>query len=323
MKPLISIIIPAYNAEKQLCRCVDSILIQAIEYIEIILIDDGSIDNTLELCNILSEKNDSIKVFHKGNGGVSSARNLGINVAQGKYIAFIDSDDYLETKDFSKILNTCMENDLDVCLYKFKVMDENGGFKIGGEHTFHYNCLYTGEEVFAKNFRASSACIAFFKSEHIKKHSISFCEEMSYSEDTDFVTHAIAYAKKIMLTKYIPYVYAFNNKSATNIIKGNVEKRLKRETSNITMTQRLLDLSKDKELSAIIRKKLICWANSIIAGLVLHIIKSKHFSDLRAISVIGYSNHVLPIRGRTQSYKTTILIPLINIITKLSTIGVR
>ncbi len=321
--PAISILVPAFNAEKTIFRCVESILKQNLEDSEIILIDDGSTDKTLELCNTLSAKYDAIKVIHKNNGGVSSARNSGIKAAQGKYIAFIDSDDYLETKDFGKILNICMENDLDVCFYKFKIENEDGDFKIGSEHSFLYNHLYSGEEVITKNFHISSACIAFFKSEHIKKYSISFCENMSYSEDTDFVTYAIAYAKKIMFTKYVPYVYAFNNKSATNTVNCNTEKRIKRETSNITMAQRLFELSKDQKLSAILREKLIFWANSIIAGQMLHLVKSKHFSDLCTISAIGYSKHILPIRGRTQSYKTTILIPFINIITKLSTIGAR
>ena len=312
MKPLISIIIPAYNAEKLLCRCVNSILAQPIEYMEIILIDDGSTDKTPELCNTLSAKYDSVKVIHKINGGVSSARNSGIKAAQGKYIAFIDSDDYLETEDFGKILNICMENDLDVCLYKYKIENENGGFNIDREHSFFYNHLYTGEDVIIKNFGARSACIAFFKSEHIREHSISFCEEMSYSEDADFVFHSIAFAKRIMFTHYTPYVYAYNKCSAIQSAKHDTNKALRKLHSNVIMIKRLQTLSCNKTLKISVQKQLRNISNSIICGYFYSLIYPRIADNISTIFRHFNSVGLLPIIGKTTSWKTTILIPIIN-----------
>ena len=92
----VSVIIPIYNSEKYLRRCLDSVLNQSVQDYEIILIDDGSTDGSLDICNEYAERNRNIKVIHKLNGGVSSACNLGINYSRGKYLMFCDSDDYVE-----------------------------------------------------------------------------------------------------------------------------------------------------------------------------------------------------------------------------------
>ena len=95
MNPIISIIIPVYNAEKTLNRCVDSVLNQTFHDWELLLIDDGSKDRSMYLCDEYALKDKRIKVFHKKNGGVSSARNMGLDYARGEWITFVDSDDYI------------------------------------------------------------------------------------------------------------------------------------------------------------------------------------------------------------------------------------
>ena len=95
-KDLISIIIPVYNVEKYLKECVDSVRKQTYKNLEIILIDDGSKDNSGKLCDELAKEDNRIKVIHKENGGLSDARNVGIENATGEYIQFIDSDDFVE-----------------------------------------------------------------------------------------------------------------------------------------------------------------------------------------------------------------------------------
>lgn len=97
---LISVVVPVYNVEAYLEKCVNSILHQYYENIEVILIDDGSTDNSGAICDALAAADSRIKVLHKPNGGVSSARNLGISVASGAYICFVDSDDWLDIDYF-------------------------------------------------------------------------------------------------------------------------------------------------------------------------------------------------------------------------------
>ena len=91
--PKISVIIPVYTAEKSLCRCIDSILTQTYQDFELLLIDDGSTDSSGAICDEYAEQDARIRVFHKENGGVSSARNVGLDNARGEWYAFVDSDD--------------------------------------------------------------------------------------------------------------------------------------------------------------------------------------------------------------------------------------
>ncbi|MDT6814838.1 glycosyltransferase, partial [Enterococcus faecium] len=92
----ISIIVPVYKVEKYLRKCVDSILAQTFTDFEVILVDDGSPDNSGKICDEYAEKDNRVRVIHKENGGLSSARNAGIDVARGKYLGFVDSDDYID-----------------------------------------------------------------------------------------------------------------------------------------------------------------------------------------------------------------------------------
>ena len=100
----ISVIVPVYNTEKYLPRCIDSILAQTFTDFELLLIDDGSTDNSGRICGEYALKDKRIKVVHKENGGVSRARNLGIDNAQGEYLSFIDSDDYIRPTMYSELI---------------------------------------------------------------------------------------------------------------------------------------------------------------------------------------------------------------------------
>lgn len=114
--PRISVIVPVYNAEKYLTQCVESILRQDFTDFELLLINDGSKDKSGLICDEYAQKDQRVKVFHKENSGVSSTRNLGIDKAQGEYIAFIDSDDYVDSNYLSILTNVTA--DLIVTGYK-------------------------------------------------------------------------------------------------------------------------------------------------------------------------------------------------------------
>ena len=114
MEELISIIVPIYKTEKYLDRCIKSIINQTYKNLEVILVDDGSPDRCGVICDKWAQKDKRIKVIHKENGGVSDSRNAGLDIANGEYIGFVDSDDYIH-KDFIKILyNLCKENNSDI-----------------------------------------------------------------------------------------------------------------------------------------------------------------------------------------------------------------
>lgn len=114
----VSVIVPVYNVEQYLCRCVDSIISQTLKDIEIILVDDGSPDNSPKMCDEYALKDSRIKVIHKVNGGLSSARNAGMKIAQGDYIFFVDSDDWLDENGLELLYNKAFEYDVDFVRYR-------------------------------------------------------------------------------------------------------------------------------------------------------------------------------------------------------------
>lgn len=125
-KPLISIIVPVYNTLEYLTRCVETLLAQTYTNIEILLVDDGSTDETGALCDQLAEWDGRIRVFHKENGGSSSARNLGIANASGTYLGFVDSDDYVESDMYELLYNAVEKHGVKVAQVGRDELDENG-----------------------------------------------------------------------------------------------------------------------------------------------------------------------------------------------------
>ena len=113
---LISVIVPVYNVEKYLPKCVDSILAQTYKELEIILVNDGSKDDSLTICKAYAERYDNVKLIDKPNGGLSSARNAGLQIATGEYIGYVDSDDWIEPDMFSKLMKACIDNDADISI---------------------------------------------------------------------------------------------------------------------------------------------------------------------------------------------------------------
>lgn len=117
--PLISIIVPIYKVEAYLSRCIDSILKQSYRHLEIILVDDGSPDNCPQICDNYAEKDSRIRVVHKKNGGLSDARNAGLDIANGEFISFIDSDDYIHPEMISTLFELLKSNDADISVCNF------------------------------------------------------------------------------------------------------------------------------------------------------------------------------------------------------------
>ncbi|MBE6127661.1 MAG: glycosyltransferase family 2 protein [Erysipelotrichaceae bacterium] len=125
MTDLISVIVPVYNREKSIVKCVDSICCQSYKNLEIILVDDCSSDNSLSICKELGQKDNRIRVIHQEeNKGVSEARNLGLKNANGDYIGFVDSDDTIEPEMYQTMLETIKETDTDICVCQIRLIDK-------------------------------------------------------------------------------------------------------------------------------------------------------------------------------------------------------
>ena len=143
MEPKISVIIPVYNVEKYLEKCIKSVISQEYKNLEIILVNDGSTDKSGEICDNYKLIDDRIKVMHKKNGGLSDARNCGLDNARGEYIAFLDSDDWIDKKLYSSLYNIINKYDADIAICNFKkVYKENEEL-----NNIHSEFIYSNVEV--------------------------------------------------------------------------------------------------------------------------------------------------------------------------------
>ena len=185
--PLISVIVPVYNAEKTLRECVDYILNQEYKDFELILVDDGSRDASPAICDEYAGKDGRVKVFHKPNGGVSSARNLGIENARGKWITFIDSDDYVTNGYFDGI----DEHDEDVLIKSYKKYDHSG--IVCGRETEVLNRIHDFSEflsLYATDSLLRGPVFKLYKKSLIG--DLRFLTEMKIGEDAWFVFKYLA-----------------------------------------------------------------------------------------------------------------------------------
>ena len=192
----VSIIIPIYNVEKHLNRCMESILKQTLRNYEVILVDDGSPDNCSFICDQYAEKYSFIRVIHKNNGGLSSARNAGLKAASGKYVGFVDSDDDIESDMYEQLFKAAEEHAVDFVMTDYTRIDASsnmslmktslaGGFydKIGiKKHIFP--CLIMGSDIEYGPLLAVWRCL--YKRDFLKKNQIWFDEEVRWSEDNIF-----------------------------------------------------------------------------------------------------------------------------------------
>ena len=193
MTPKISVIIPVYNTEKFLHRCIDSVLAQTYTDFELLLIDDGSKDSSGTICDEYAEKDSRVRVFHKENGGVSSARNLGLDNAQGEWVTFVDSDDYIE-ENFLK----SFEGNLDADLVVGNMIEKGPqGNLLKNIPSGYHHPLKKALEGNLTKLAFQSACEKLFRGSLIK--NLRFDESMIIGEDHYFMLRYVYIAKSLRI----------------------------------------------------------------------------------------------------------------------------
>lgn len=237
---MISIIIPVYNVEKYLPKCIDSILSQTYTDWELILIDDGSIDQSAKICDEYTYKDKRIKVTHKKNEGVSKARNIGITLAQGEYICFVDSDDWIES--------TYLED--------FKVKEQQCDFYVSGALYDTYNKVYSykkykekfcinqveiRDEFFEQDLLSNGYPWGkLYKSQIIKDNNIKFNENLTINEDHIFVFQYFSYINTFYITNTAGYhytVFDYSGRKLSDKINNYTELKLAAEQFNLIINQ--------------------------------------------------------------------------------------
>lgn len=239
--PKVSVIVPIYNVEQYIRTCLDSIINQTLKDIEIILVDDESPDNCPTICDEYAKKDCRIKVIHKKNGGLGFARNSGIEIATGEYVAFVDSDDYIDHTMYEKLYNIAKSNNLDTCYCGYNsfsgiisnpVKEVNSYTEFNGSDIKRVFLLsMIGNEVKEKSDRqyAMSVWHAIYSNDIIKNNTIRFCSERELiSEDIVFDIDYLSCSKKIGIIPESLYFYRTNNSSLSRGYRmDRVEKNIK------------------------------------------------------------------------------------------------
>ena len=262
----ISVIVPIYNAELYLGKCIESLIDQDYTALQIILVDDGSPDECPEICDQYAAQYSNIKVVHQANGGLSAARNSGIKIAQSDYILFVDSDDYLQPNCLGSLIAQAESNELDVLRFRYQNVKENGEIFVPHEGMItdynDYSPLPTDGLTFL-NERMWVQCYAcqFLVKTEIAKQEL-FTPNI-YFEDTDWTPRMLLRAKRVASVNSIVYNYLWREGSIT-LSQKNVVKQRKQLCDKICLLQKLNEWgSKQKN-----RK----WFDAMISGLVINIV---------------------------------------------------
>ncbi|MGJ9459039.1 glycosyltransferase [Oceanobacillus sp. CF4.6] len=192
MNPTISIIVPIYNVELYLANCIDSILAQTFKDFELILINDGSIDKSGEICDFYMKRDSRINVIHKSNGGVSSARNNGIDIARGNYIAFVDPDDTLETTMYYELIRAAFKHKADMIVCPIKIINTRSNTISNSSIWKDVDCVLNKQIIESeiipsivanRTYSIVSSVNKLYKSSLFASKKIRFDQNLHYSED--------------------------------------------------------------------------------------------------------------------------------------------
>lgn len=257
----ITVIVPVYKAEKFLNRCLDSILLQKYNDIELILVDDGSPDLSGTICDEYALKDSRVKVIHQVNSGVAVARNAGLDAATGDYITFVDSDDYIDKNMYLSMMKIVEEYNCDVvmcdCLKEFPDHQDvyshdirAGYYNKEQLHKEYYPHLLMMENV--EYPPTISNCLCLFKNKQHTENALHYVPGIRYSEDLLFGAQMMRQAKSFYYMKDKAYYhYCMNPQSATHLYvpdKWEDYKRLHREIRKFFLNDRKFDFKKQVDL---------------------------------------------------------------------------
>lgn len=240
-KDLITIVVPIYNTEKYLKKCIDSIISQTYKNIEIILVNDGSTDNSKKICEEYEKKDDRIKLINKKNGGQGSAKNVGIDAATGNYIGFVDSDDYIDEDMFETLYNLCIKNEADISMVAFNKVIDGKVMK-----TIDFN----GETIIFDKFNAIKELLL---DREIKNYSwnklfkkeiyndVRFSENLKY-EDIEITVRLFEKINRLAYKKISKYYYVQRNNSTVN------SKKYSNLKDYLTVTKQRYEYLKNKDI---------------------------------------------------------------------------
>lgn len=287
----ISVIVPIYNAEKYLHRCIDSILNQTFIDFELLLIDDGSTDNSSTICDEYTLKDDRVRVYHKENGGVSSARNLGLDNANGEWIAFVDSDDEVSELYLYNLISHAQNRKVDLVI-SYSVMQDLLGNRVKEKYPENlieddYSLLFSCNDL---NWH-TSPWGKLFKSSLCKE--LRFVEGMHLGEDLVFLYTYILACNSIFVSNDTDYIYNFENQTSLTKRINELDAELFGYNKVVDTINRLIEV---KHINDNVIKLKLGWIIAFYVGRVLnslyHNSKITHIERLEIIKSLPIEKYV-------------------------------
>ena len=206
---MVSIIIPIYNAQVYLDDCLNSISLQTYKDFEVLCIDDGSTDNSRNICEKFVEKDERFHLYCQQNSGVSAARNVGIEVSRGEWVVFVDSDDVLSSEYLAHLMCLSVDGSFPICGYT-QNMKELGN----GDNTIaRYDAKEYIRRIVNESIKHPNIWMMLFKNSIIRDNNLRFVIGCVRNEDTEFFTHYLLYEKTVLVSNYIAYYYRPNPES--------------------------------------------------------------------------------------------------------------
>lgn len=301
----ISVIIPVYNAEKYIARCLDSILTQGNENIELVLVNDGSTDRSEEIIKTyLGKYNSSIKYIKKSNDGVANTRNIGLEKATGDYIIFVDSDDYID-KDLFKNLEPYMQQDIDIIKYKAIIETEEED-KIGQLEGPTFD-VTTGEEAFSKlcfeDEMVDALWVYAYKKDLFTKNKLKFIKDADH-EDFGLIPLVILKANTFISTNIQGYHYVQSKNSVTR--NGKYENTVKKVFDTLIQYDNMISQIENYKVSEKAKEDVkIFYTNSILLR-VNHLQSKERKQFIKEIKKRKMTKNIKP-RNAKQLVKRIIL----------------
>lgn len=316
MSKKLSIVVPAYNVEHELERCIESCLKQDVsqDSYEIIIVNDGATDNTLQVAKNIAAKNACVTVINQRNMGLGGARNTGLKYSSGKYVWFIDSDDYIKPNVLGNMIKQAEADDLDCLFFRLQRVFDDESFRSEVDDyecvqpSVRKNTVISGREAILQGYNPSSACAILFNAEFLRKHDLHFMLGI-YHEDAEFTYRMVSKARKIMFITDSPYLYFTHAGTMTR--SKNINPLIKNREDDVTVAQSYLSLAQelkaDSRLSRVITKR----AKSILFGLLWEMWLNRKEWGKNGINdaVINKmeEEHLYPLRSPFGSCKQAVL----------------
>lgn len=300
----LSVIVPIYGVAKYLCKCIDSLLSQDIMDYEIILVDDGSPDDCPQICDeYVVQYPNIIKVIHQSNAGLSSARNAGLAIAQGDYIMYVDSDDYLQPNVLGALMEQVKRDQLDVLRFRYQNVRESGEVFAPYKDMTNYNDYSSAPTngLTFLNERMGSQCYAW---QFILSRELALQELFTpgiYFEDTDWTPRMLLRARRVASTELMVYNYLWREGSIT-LCQKDIAKQRKQLQDKMVLLERLNQWGNqvtDRH-----------WFDSMISSLVLNIVgmlagsfyaeRKTYIKQIKALGILPITTYRIAPRARKK-----------------------